>query len=44
MKVSREKPGDYGFLLCAQGTFYFRPLRSQGSQDDQVGEAGPVEW
>ncbi len=43
--------GIYGFLLGAQGTSNFKPrgspgsnpLRSDGSRDDQAGEAGPVE-
>ncbi len=51
MVVSQEFRGDHGFLLCAQGTFCFKrrgsswpcPLRSDGSWDDQVGEAGLVE-
>ncbi len=42
---------NYGFLLCAQGTICVRPrgspwsspLRTDGSWDDQAGEAGPVE-
>ncbi len=51
MIVQREKSGFYGFLLGAQGTSCFKPrespgsspLRSDGSRDDQAGEAGPVE-
>jgi hypothetical protein len=47
MKVA----GYYGFLLCTQGTFRFKPrgsswsspLRSDGSRDNQAGEAGLVE-
>jgi hypothetical protein len=43
--------GIYGFLLSAQGTSCFKPrgspgsssLRSDGSRDDQAGEAGQVE-
>ncbi len=43
--------GIYGFLLITQGTSCFKqrgspgssPLRSDGSQNDQPGEAGPVE-
>ncbi len=43
--------GIYGFLLGTQRTSYFKPrvspgsnqLRSDGSRDDQAGEAGPVE-
>ncbi len=49
--VSREWSRIYGFLLGTQGTSCFKPrgspgsspLRSNGSHDDQVGEAGPVE-
>jgi hypothetical protein len=51
MMVSREKLGIYGFLLGTQGTSCFkprgspgsRPLRSDGSSDDQAGETGPIE-
>jgi hypothetical protein len=51
MMVSREQSGIYGFLLGTQGTSCFKPrgslesspLRSDGSRDDQAGEAGPVE-
>jgi hypothetical protein len=43
--------GNLGFLLSAQGTSCIKPrgspgsslLRSDGSRDDQAGEAGPVE-
>jgi hypothetical protein len=43
--------GIYGILLSAQGTSCIKPrgspgsspLRSDGSRDDQAGEAGPVE-
>ncbi len=43
--------GIYEFLLDTQGTSCFKPrgspgsspLRSDGSRDDQAGEAGPVE-
>jgi hypothetical protein len=43
--------GIYGFLLGTQETSCFKPrgspgssqLRSDGSRDDQAGEAGPVE-
>ncbi len=43
--------GIYGFLLGTQGTSCLKPrgspgsspLRSDGSRDDQAGEAGPVE-
>ncbi len=43
--------GIYGFLLGAQGTSHIKPrgslgsspLRSDGSRNDQAGEAGPVE-
>jgi hypothetical protein len=49
--VSWEYSGIYGFLLGAQGTScskprgssWSSPLRSDGSRDDQAGEAGPVE-
>ncbi len=51
MIVSREQSGIYGFLLSAQGTSGIKPrgspgwspLRSDGSRDDQAGEAGTVE-
>jgi hypothetical protein len=51
MIVSRELLGIYGFQLSAQGTSCIKPrgspgsspLRSDGSRDDQAGEAGPVE-
>ncbi len=51
MIVSWEQSEIYGFLLSAQGTscskprrsHWSSPLRSDGSQDDQAGEAGPVE-
>ncbi len=51
MIVSRELSGIYGFRLGTQGTSCFKPrgspisssLRSDGSRDDQTGEAGPVE-
>jgi hypothetical protein len=51
MIVSREYSGIYGFLPDAQGTSCFKPrgspgsspLRSDGSRNDQAGEAGPVE-
>jgi hypothetical protein len=51
MIESREKSGFYRFLLSAQrtscnkprGSPWSSPLRSDGSWDDQVGEAGPVE-
>jgi hypothetical protein len=51
MMVSQEQSGFYGFLLGTQGTSCFKPrgspgsspLRSDGSHDDQAGEAGPVE-
>jgi hypothetical protein len=43
--------GIYGFLLATQGTSHIKPrgslgsspLRSDGSRNDQAGEAGPVE-
>jgi hypothetical protein len=43
--------GNYGFLLGTQGTSHIKPrgslgsspLRSDGSRNDQAGEAGPVE-
>ncbi len=43
--------GIYGFLLGTQGTSHIKPrgslglspLRSDGSRNDQAGEAGPVE-
>jgi hypothetical protein len=43
--------GIYGILLSAQGTSCIKPrgspgsspIRSDGSRDDQAGEAGPVE-
>jgi hypothetical protein len=49
--VSREWSGIYGFLLGTQRTSCFKPrgspgsspLRSDGSRDDQAGEAVPVE-
>jgi hypothetical protein len=48
---SQELSGIYGILLSAQRTSCIKPrgspgsspLRSDGSRDDQVGEAGPVE-
>ncbi len=51
MMVSWDQSGIYGFLLGTQGTYCFKPrgspgsspLRSDGSRDDQAGEAGPVE-
>jgi hypothetical protein len=51
MIVSREQSGIYGFLLGTQRTSCFKPrgspgsspLRSDGSRDDQAGEAGPEE-
>jgi hypothetical protein len=51
MMVSREYSGICKFLLGTQGTSCFKPrgspgsspLRSDGSHDDQAGEAGPVE-
>jgi hypothetical protein len=51
MIVSREQSGIYGSLLNTQrtscskpkGSPWSSPLRSDGSQDDQAGEAGPVE-
>ncbi len=51
MIVSRELLGIYGILLSTQGTSCIKPrgspgsspLRSDGSRDDQAGEAGPVE-
>ncbi len=51
MTVSREQSGIHGILLSAQGTScskprgspWSSPLRSDGSQDDQAGEAGPAE-
>ncbi len=49
--VSGQQSGIYGFLLSTQGTSCIKPrgsprsspLRSDGSQDDQAEEAGPVE-
>jgi hypothetical protein len=49
--VSWEKPGYHGFLLCARETFciktrgspWLSPLSSDGSWDDQAGEAGTIE-
>ncbi len=49
--MSREKSGICGFLLGAQGTSCIKPrvslgsspLRSDGSRNDQAGEAGLVE-
>ncbi len=49
--VSWDKSCIYGFLLSAQrtscskarGSPWSSPLRSDGSRDDQSGEAGPVE-
>ncbi len=51
MIVSQEWLGIYRFLLSAQGTSCIKPrgspgsspLRSDGSRDDQAGEAAPVE-
>ncbi len=51
MMLSQEYSGNYGFLLSPQGTSCIKPrgspgsspLRSDGSQDDQAGEAGPEE-
>jgi hypothetical protein len=48
MMVSLDQSGIYGFLLGTQGTSCFKPrgpsgsspLRSDGSRDDQAGEAG----
>ncbi len=50
MIVSQEQSGMYRFQLTAQGTSCSKPrgspgsspLRSDGSRDDQAGEAGPV--
>ncbi len=50
-RPSITKSGIYGFLLGTQRTFCFKPrgspgsspLRSDGSRDDQAGEAGPAE-
>ncbi len=49
--MSLEQWGIYGFLLGTQGTSHIKPrgslgsspLRSDGSRNDQAGEAGPVE-
>jgi hypothetical protein len=51
MMVSLEQLGICGFLLGTQGTSCFKPrgslgsspLKSDGSHNDQAGEAGPVE-
>jgi hypothetical protein len=51
MMVSWEQSGIHRFLLGTQGTSCFKPmgspgsslLRSDGSCDDEAGEAGPVE-